>query len=418
MRKIRVLRIIARLNIGGPAIHSIILTSGLDKSRFETLLVCGSLSESEGDMLYFANENNVKPTFVPELQREIGFFNDIKVIIKFYKIIVKFKPDIVHTHTAKAGSLGRIAVLFYGVLNPFKGRIILVHTFHGHVFRGYFGKIKSFIFVFIERILSLFTLKIITVSDRLKKDLVYLKVSPENKIEVIPLGLDLDKFIKLPEKEMRPEEGISIGIVGRIVSIKNHRLFLDVAKLLLSEQRFPGLRFVVVGDGELRGWLEEYSRKLEIEKFVSFLGWKQHLDEIYPCLEIVALTSINEGTPVSLIEAMASGKPIIATDVGGVRDLLGNRAALLHDNGMSFEILERGIAVKPDDAVSFSLAISFLLQNRELGRQMGRRGREFACRQHDKRRLVADIEEMYTRLFLEFGRFCVKIKKPNNTFIN
>lgn len=391
MKRIKILRIIARLNIGGPAIHTVLLTAGLNKDKFESLLVCGNVDKDEGDMFYYAIEKNVKPIFTPELKRELNFFNDIIAFKKIYSIIKTEKPNIIHTHTAKAGALGRLAGICYNIFHPYGRKIRLIHTFHGHIFSGYFNLFKNRLFIFIERFLACFTSKIITVSESVKEELVSLRICPENKIGVIPLGFELDKFLEITAQD----NGIwNVGIVGRLVLIKNHRLFLEAAYNVINDYPQMKLRFNVIGDGELREGLEEYAQRCGISKQVNFLGWQKDLVKVYSDLDVVALTSINEGTPVSLIEAMASGKVVVATDVGGVRDLLGEEIAIKPD--LNYKVLERGIIVKPADSFSFARAIVFVLQNNELRQDMGGRARNFVRAAFTKDRLIKDIENLYS----------------------
>lgn len=394
MKKIKVLRIIARLNIGGPATHTILLTEGLDKTRFDSLLVCGSVSKNEGDMLYYAIEKNIKPYFIPELKRELDFIKDLVSFIRTYHIIKMEKPDIIHTHTAKAGVIGRLAGIIYNFLNP-KRKVKLIHTFHGHIFKGYFSKFKTRIFLFIERYLALFTSKIITVSKSIKDELISFGVSREDKIEIIPLGLELDKFLNIPE---RGEATLNIGIVGRLVPIKNHRLFLEAAAKIIADNPDIQMRFKVVGDGELRDDLERYAINLGIRERVEFSGWQRSLIRVYSNLDIVALTSINEGTPVSLIEAMASGRAVVSTDVGGVSDLLGNPVDSVDKIKGNFKILERGIIVNSMDSVSFASALIFISKNSDLRKKLGIVGRDFTVKNFSSDRLMKDINNLYMKM--------------------
>lgn len=395
MKRIKILRIIARLNIGGPAIHTILLTQGLDRAKFDTVFICGKTDEQEGDMFYYCHEKNIEPIFIPELRRELNFFNDTAAFRKIYNIIRIVEPDIIHTHTAKAGTLGRIAGIVFNLTKHSKDKKIrLIHTFHGHIFEGYFGRLKTGLFILIERILSLFTSKIITVSDSLRKELIHLKIAKENKIEVIPLGFELGNFLKIPPRQ---DKLLRVGIIGRLVPIKNHRLFLEAAAKVISDNQGMQLKFEVIGDGELRKDLEEYSHKLNIQKQLSFLGWQKDLVNVYSNLDIVALTSINEGTPVSLIEAMASARAVVATDVGGIKDLLGNELEPHPDDG--FNVLERGIIVKPYEVGSFANALKFILQNDCLRKELVLRARRYAENKFTKERLIGDIDRLYKSLF-------------------
>lgn len=389
-KKIKILRIIARLNIGGPAIHAILLSASLNNSKYETFLVCGSLSEKEGDMSYYALEKGVKFNIIPCLKRKISFFSDICAFCRIYLLICRLKPDIIHTHTAKAGSLGRTAALVYNFL-PWHKKIKIVHTFHGHVLSGYFGRLKTNLFILIERFLAFFTDMVITVSDSVKEELLKLKIVSAGKIKVIPLGFELEKFLLLPPKT--GGNSFNVGIIGRLVPIKNHRLFLDAAFKLAG--RDLDISFKIVGDGEDRQKLENYAKELGIKK-VEFLGWKNDLPAVYSGLDLVVLTSLNEGTPVSLIEAMASSRVVISTDVGGVRDLMGEELKLKVGGG--FRIFERGILVKSGDSKALTNAISFILSDLGLRNELAVAGRKYTEKVFSKARLTGDIEDLYEKL--------------------
>jgi len=390
MKKIKVLRIIARLNIGGPAIHTILLTEGLDINRFESILACGIPESDEGDMSYYAREKNVGPRLIPELKRELNIINDIRTFLKIFLMIKKESPDIIHTHTAKAGALGRTAGVAYNIFRPFKKKIKLIHTFHGHVFVGYFGGLKSRIFIYLERILASLSSKVITVSDSVKKELLRLRIGTEDKIRVIPLGFELDKFLRISDKQ---SQDLRVGIIGRLVPIKNHGLFLQSVKKVLGNNQTPTLKFIVVGDGELKVQLCKLASDLDLNDHLEFLGWQKDLTVIYSTLDLVILTSLNEGTPVSLIEAMASGRAVISSDVGGVRDLLGTEDSSFRRN--DFRVFERGILVGSAKSLDFAAAITFLLKDGRLRKQMGSLGREFVRHNFSKERLIKDIENLY-----------------------
>lgn len=394
MKKTKILRIIARLNIGGPAIHAVLLNQGLDKNKFETLLLSGRVARLEGDMSYYALEKEVDVRYLPELGRELSLFSDLSAVIKILNIIRKESPDIIHTHTAKAGALGRSAGILYNLFFFPKNKARLVHTFHGHVFSGYFGALKSRAFVLIERLLAVFTDKVITVSESVKSSLLSYNICKEAKIQVIPLGLELDNFLGLAKKE---GSRINIGIAGRLVPVKNHRMFLDSVSRLIMREAGADIRCKIIGDGELRGELEDYARRLKLSAFVEFCGWQKEMHKAYAGLDIVALSSLNEGTPVSLIEALASAKAVVATDVGGVRDLLGVK--LLPEGGAKakgFIVLERGVIVRSGDSEGLSEALAFLIKNKDLRQSLGERGREFVGKRFSKRRLLEEIEELYS----------------------
>ena len=386
--KKKIVRIISRLNIGGPAIHTILLSSALNRDGYKDILVCGESSESEGNMLYLAKAENVTPIVIPSLKRDISFAQDIRAFIRLYSILKREKPDIIHTHTAKAGALGRLAAIFAGV--PIK-----VHTFHGHIFDGYFNPLKAKIFLFIERFLALFTDKIITVSESVRDEIVYkLKIVPEPKSAVIPLGLDLDKFLHCEDRKKSfrrrlelDEETLLVGIVGRLVPIKNHRMFIDIARKVIDNGIGLKVRFLIIGDGELKVGLKEYALNSGLKDLMIFTGWIEDLSEVYADLDIVTLTSLNEGTPVSLIEAMASARAVIATDVGGVRDVLRD--------GVD------GLLAKPSGAEDFCMKLKTLLKDAKMRSELGFNARRAVVKKYAKERLVMDIESLYEDLCLK-----------------
>ena len=373
MNKKKILRIIARLNQGGPAIHVMLLNSGLNKEKFITYLATGSVAEGERDISYMAKEMGVDPLVIPRLSREISLKNDLDAFFKLYKLIRRLKPDIVHTHTAKAGALGRVAAALNRV--PIK-----IHTFHGHVFHSYFGRLKSSIFIAIERILTKFTDRIIVISQSQLNDVMNrYRIAPKKKCSLIQLGLDLEPYLRIKKKDS--QKSISIGIIGRLVKVKNHKMFLDAVNLL--GKRYPDIKaeFMIVGSGELKNELEEYTRKLKIENKVNFAGWQTDLESIYKKLDIVALTSLNEGTPISLIEAMASGKPVLSTNVGGVNDVV------IHN--------ETGLLCESNNVEDFSANLLNLIKDSKLRDRLGSNGRKFVSKKFGKDRLIKDIEDLY-----------------------
>ncbi|MEP7287488.1 MAG: glycosyltransferase family 4 protein [Chloroflexota bacterium] len=333
-RPIKVMHIIARLNIGGAAIYVIQLAAHLNEAGYQSQLVCGQVGKAEGDMRYIADDKLLPLTIVPSLGREISLTGDLVTVYRLWRLIRRERPDIVHTHTAKAGFVGRLAAWLAGV--P-----VIVHTFHGHVFAGYFGKNKTRVFLWLERLWARLSTAIITLSATLKHELaeVY-RVAPAEKIEIIELGFELDDLATLQKGQgdfriqfNLPTTAPLIGIVGRLVPIKNHDLFLQAAKQLADH--LPAVHFVIVGDGERRAELEALAQSLGIADRVHFTGWIKDLLPVYAALDALVLCSINEGLPVSLIEAMAAGVPVISTAVGGSIDLL--------DNG------RLGFVVPPDD---------------------------------------------------------------------
>jgi GT2 family glycosyltransferase/glycogen synthase len=403
-QKTKVLRVISRLNIGGPSIHVAILLDRLNRDLFDSKLVSGFVSKYEGDMSYLLSSHKEQIVWVKALQREIHFYSDMKALWRFYKILCEFKPDIVHSHMAKAGTVSRIAVLIYNLMQH--KSVKTVHTFHGNVLEGYFSRIKSFIFTDIEQVLARCTDAVIAISKSQELELIEkYKISKPEKIHIIHLGFDLVPFINsqkhkgtFREKLGLDEHTILVGIVGRLVPIKNHRLFLDMAKLFRQRNPDAKIKFVLIGDGELRSDLEKYAEHIGIGKDVIFFGWEHQVTKIYADLDILALTSLNEGTPVSIIEAMASSVPVIATDVGGVKDLLGK---IVQDNTgpNGFWICERGILCKKDDMASLCHGLEYLINNKKTKKDQSiMNAKIYITENYSYDKLVQNIEHLYLSL--------------------
>jgi len=374
------MRVITRLNIGGPAIHVSLLASRLDPTRYETLLVSGVESGDEGNMLELGRLPPIDPRILPTLGRAISPLDDLRALTGLALLARSFKPDIVHTHLAKAGALGRIAARIAGVRT-------VVHTYHGSVFRGYFGQRESAVYLGIERALARITTRIVAITSGQKADLVDLGIAPSSKIVEIPLGLDLDHFRELPAREDAlsalglPREGRYVAIVARLVPIKDIPTFLRAFALVTES--LPDVRGLVVGDGPERGAVERLAQNLGLERRCRFLGWRADLPNVYAASDVVALTSLNEGSPVSVIEAMASGRAVVATAVGGVPDVVSEAT---------------GILVPVGDHRGFADAIVSLLRDPDRRAELGRKGREVAVRRFASDRLVADIDRLYIDL--------------------
>jgi glycosyltransferase involved in cell wall biosynthesis len=411
----KIVRIIARLNVGGPAKHVVWLTQGLGPPEWESVLIAGSVPAGEDDMGYFASANGVSPVFLPEMSREISA-KDLLTVWKLYRLFVRERPDIVHTHTAKAGTVGRIAGLLYRWLTPqvLLGRprpCLFIHTYHGHIFHSYYGPLKTRIFLAIEKTLGrLITDRIVVVSDQQRAEISErFRVGKPSQFSVIPLGLDLKNFADWKGRgtALRDELGLKsqdvlIGIVGRLTEIKNHKLFLEAAALFKQQLRAANehsIRFLVVGDGALRNELEQKAKALDLDDDVIFLGSRRDMENVYPALDVVALTSHNEGTPLTLIEAMANGRAVISTSVGGVVDLLGPEVS--SDRDSSYTVCERGISVKPGDAAALARGMLRLVEDSDLRREIGERGLQFVTSRYSKDRLLEDVTNLYVE---EVGR--------------
>lgn len=384
-QRVKVARVITRLNIGGPAIHAILLTQALEDAHFTTMLVSGYTGPTEGDMLHLAKARGVSPLMVTGLGREIDPGRDLAVLLRLYRIFREERPVIVHTHMAKAGTVGRLAARLAGV--P-----IVLHTYHGHVFHSYFGPLKTQTFIRIERALSRVTDLILTVGERQRQEILGYGIGNPDKLRSVPLGLELEPFVESPRHrgEFRAELGVPdgtrlVGIVGRLVPVKGHTVFLKAARLVLS--RLPNVRFLIIGDGELREGLESQARDLGIDGGVTFLGWRHDLPRVYADLDLVVLSSYNEGSPVALIEAMAAGRAVVSTDVGGVSDVVSDGV--------------NGLLVPPRDPESLAGAIVRLLSSERSLPAMGAAGREAVYPKYSINRLVSDVREIYSDLVAE-----------------
>lgn len=392
---IKVLRILNRFNIGGPTHNATFLTKYLEP-EFKTKLIAGKKLESEAGSEFILKNYEIDYEIIDDMSRSINLIKDFKSFIKIRRIIKDFQPDIVHTHASKSGALGRLAAINMNVPK-------VIHTFHGHVFHSYFGYLKTKFYILLERYLASKSSAIIAISKLQQEELIQdFKICSPEKIHVIPLGFDLDKFqsnVAFNRDLFRKEFGlldeeIAIGIIGRLTPIKNHTFFLESIK---SIQNTTSKKFKVfiIGDGEDREYLEELAKKLHLktnlldkkDPLIYFTSWRKDMDVIYSGLDIVALTSLNEGTPVTLIEAQAANKPIVSTNVGGVLDV----------------VLE-GITAKTcsrEDISSFSKNLRALVDDSDLRKKMGRSGYNHVSNLFSYKRLVKDVRMLYKNLLLK-----------------
>jgi glycosyltransferase involved in cell wall biosynthesis len=388
--RVRVLRIIARLNVGGPALHAAALCN-LDPVRFQTMIAYGSLGPDEADMSDLLRGTAAEVTFIPELGRALNPFRDVVAFAKLLLLMFRFRPHVIHTHTAKAGSLGRTAGEVFRWLS-WRHRCHMVHTFHGHVFEGYFSPAKSRAAVFAERRLAALSDCILTLSEGLRTDLVErFQIAPRAKVRIVPLGLDLEPFLDSSGGALiRRELGIAqdacvVTCVGRLVPVKNHSILLRVAALM-AQRGANSVVLLIVGGGDLLGSLRREVEGLGIAASVRFLGWRRDLPALYAASDVVVLTSLNEGTPVSLIEAMAAGLPVVATAVGGVPDVV--------EDGLT------GTLVPSGSVEALAHAIEALVANRDLRASFGRAGRERAFQRYTREGLITQIAALYEELLL------------------
>ena len=373
-----IMRVITRLNIGGPARHALLLAGAMDSRGYPSHLVWGRVSPGEGE---FPVPAGTPGTFVPQLRRELGPVDDLVALRKLERLMRVHEPRIVHTHLAKAGALGRVAARRTGV--P-----VIIHTFHGHVLEGYFSGAKRRAFLAAERRLARTCGALIAVSTAIRDQLLDLDIGRASQWRVIPVGLDLGELLTtvIDAAVARttlglPVAGPIVGIVGRLTAIKDHATFLEAAARVARKRE--DITFVVAGDGELRPELDGQARELLGDR-CHFLGWAMDLPMLYAALDVVTLTSRNEGTPVALIEAGAAGKPAVATRVGGVADVV-------HDG-------KTGLLVPPGDSDAVAAAVLTLLDDPDRARALGEAARREVGDRFTIERLADDLADLYGEL--------------------
>ena len=387
----KVLRIINRFNLGGPTYNAAYLTRYMP-DEYETLLIGGAHSESEEDSFHITQQLGIDPITIAEMKRDISPKDDHIAYKKISQLIDWFQPDIIHTHASKAGALGRLA----GIRNKVP---IIVHTFHGHVFHSYFNKVKTQAYISIERKLAERSDAIIAISPLQKHELVNeFSIAESEKVKIIPLGFDLSRFKEDQEqkrKEFRDryhldDEYVAIGIIGRLVNIKNHAMFIELAKRIVDKTK-KKVKFFIIGDGDLMKELKEHAKRLTLfssdnnyEDDLIFTSWIKNIDKAIAGLDIIVMTSKNEGTPVSLIEAQAGERAIVSTEVGGIRDILvpgetGLISPSEHIDSMESNLLE-------------------LIVNPEKRKEMGKAGYSFVREKFTYSRLASDMDKLYKSL--------------------
>ena len=373
----KVLRVITRLNIGGPARQALMLHRVLAERGYDCELVSGAPQSEEGAFPPPAE----RYTLVESLRRETDFLADARAVQTLTRLMRASRPDLVHTHTTTAGGLGRIAAR--------RARVpVTVHTFHGHVLSGYLSGPQTRVLTAAERALAKRTDALVSVSTRVRDELLALGIGTPGQWRVVPLGLELGDLLRGPADGPAsraalglPPQDKLVGIVGRLAAIKDHATFLAMAAKLAAER--TDVSFVVAGDGSLRASLEASARSL-LGNRIRFLGWATDLSVLYGALDVVVLTSRNEGTPVALIEAGAAGRPVVATDVGGVAEVVCD--------GVS------GYLVPAGDAAALAARVGAILDEPDAARAMGLAGREWVRGRFSSERLVDDLTALYQEL--------------------
>jgi len=387
---IRVLRVIARLNMGGPAIHVANLAAGLEPHGYRTTLVAGSLAKGEDSMAFLAERLDIPVVAVPELQREVSLLPDARSVMRLRSIIREVRPHILHTHTAKAGAIARAAALVSGGARP----PIVVHTFHGHVLKGYFDPLRTAVFREVERNLARSSDALVAVSPEVRDELVEAGIAPVEKFAVIRLGIPLEERLadETAELDYRPLYGIGpdafvVGWVGRMTGVKDTDAVLEI--LRATRQLGVDAVLVMVGDGPDRERLEQLAHDLGIARSTYFVGYQSDVAGYYRLFDAFLLPSVNEGTPVSAIEALASGTPVVATRVGGVPDVV--RDGL---DGFLFE---------PGDAEGAARTLARLESDTTLRSALGSSGRQRVLERYSVARLVDDVDRLYRSLLAGKG---------------
>jgi len=375
------MRIIARMNIGGPAVQVSGLMRGFDSSQFDQRLYTGFCSIGEADYLDTV-AHDIEAIRISGLGRRVNLVGDIKAFFKIVNEIRSFKPHVIHTHTAKAGFLGRVAS--FVSLHP----SIRVHTFHGHLLNGYFGPFTKTLIVLTEKLLAMFTHQLLAVGEKVRQDLLDAGVGHPGKFGVMPPGLSLGKFppkIKAQETLGISTTKLQCGFIGRVTQIKRPDRFLDVVNAVNA--RGVEVEFFMAGDGELLEMCRD--RILSENLTVKVLGWQNEIEKVLSCADLVVLTSDNEGTPLSLIQAGMAGLPVVATNVGSVPEIV-------LDGKTGFVT---GLEVN-----EIADAIQRLSQEPELRLKMGRFAQEFTTTRFGVQRLILDHENLYKHLLLNLAR--------------
>jgi glycosyltransferase involved in cell wall biosynthesis len=384
-----IVRVLTRLGAGGPPIHAVVLTRELSKFGYSSILVTGSRHQQDGDMSYLLREDD--PVYsIPEMSRSVSPWQDLRALIALYRFLRRQRPQIVHTHTAKAGVLGRIAARLAGV--P-----VVVHTFHGNVLNGYFSPPVNFCIRLVERALAYFTDGICVLAPQQAFNIVdQHHIAPQSKVHVIPLGVDMTRFhetgslINLARATLNGGR-ITIGWMGRFVPIKDIPLLVAVVRETL--RRTDRVRFVVAGDGPEAATVKALAAELGPERF-EWLGWREDVDPILAACDVLMQTSRNEGTPMALIQGMAAGRPFVSTAAGGVVDMVTGDL-WRERNGCRW--FANGILAEADPA-AFASAFCELTEDPSRIATMGRCGAEFANTTYSLPTMLRSLDALYSAL--------------------
>lgn len=389
---IQVLHIITRLNVGGPARHAILLGEGLRAYGFRPLVVHGSKDPTEGSLEDLLAPGRVDAIKILSMRRRVRPWSDLSVLCQLTRLIFREQPDIVHTHTAKAGTLGRLAALAYNLTRRRTRRVLVVHTFHGHVFDGYFGAAGSALVRLTERLMALVTDRIITVSERQRREICErYRIAPLSKTDVLEVGSDLEPLLRLGSNtSLRDRLGFApqhvvFGYVGRLAPIKDPATLVRAFARVVV--RAPNARLLLVGDGGLRQEVESLVDELGLADYVCLTGWVRDMVAVYGAIDVGVLASLNEGTPLALIEAMAAARPVVSTAVGGVADIVSHERT--------------GLLVAPGDVDGLANAMTRLAQDAAARDRLGQAARREIGRRFAIDRVLSRLSVFYTRALFE-----------------
>jgi glycosyltransferase involved in cell wall biosynthesis len=384
---VKILRVITRLNVGGPARHVVLLDRGLRGRGHETRLVYGSLAPGDGSLEHLAVAAGLPTTQIRALGRRISPISDLQAFARLLRLVFREAPDVVHTHTAKAGTLGRVAACLFNMTRPRRRRCVVVHTFHGHVLTGYFGPTMNVAVRRAERTLARITDRVVTISPAQRHDIVTrFNIAAAARTTVVPLGLDLERLARLDSSAAHlrgqlgiPERALVVGFVGRFVAIKDLATLVHAFARVAAER--PDAVLLLVGDGPLRAEIDTLVAALALQKQVHLVGWIEDPAPVYATIDVFALSSLNEGTPVAVIEAMAAAKAVVATRVGGVADIVDDERT--------------GLLVPPQNPKALADAILRLAVAPDERLRMGAAGRQAVIARFSPERLVDDIDTLY-----------------------
>jgi len=375
---LKVLRVIARLNVGGPARHVAILDRGLRGLGFQTMLAYGETGPGEASLEHLAAQ--LPAARIAGLGPRLRAGGDLRAFLSLVRLVFALRPDVVHTHTAKAGALGRLAAWIYNVCRPRRERCLIVHTFHGHVLQGYFGAVGTPLVRLIERGLGAVSDCVLVLSPQQHYDIAErYAIAPAERVRIVPLGLELSALLALPPAREGTIDRVVFGFVGRFVPIKNLPLLVDAFAAV--RQHVPEARLLMVGDGEVRPVVERRLAAAGLREHVELLGWREDLATVYERIDVLVLSSLNEGTPVSLIEGMAAARPVIATAIGGVPDVITDGRT--------------GVLVPSGDVAALTAAMVRLARAPAERRRLGAEARLSVQHRFAAPRLVSEIATLY-----------------------